>query len=408
MSANSSNNVLAPFDPTAYSSISGAQLLQFVQGLLAYTDKGFLIVTTDVATVPDVPPADTDTTLQRYIWLRKGASALTPYVWNDAAANHTDGGGNNIKKWYTVASASIGVGTITGDMIANNTIPDRCIISIDWSKITGTPTGFTPSGAAGGDLTGNYPNPAVAAGAITTSKIAALNITNPLIAALTIDAPAKIAPSGTGLSVLRTNTGATAPEWAVIKITEMANPASAADVGKVVVVDSPYTNGFKLVAPDLNIGKILQVAETIDVSKESGTGTMTIGATGLTWGDGDQMSGLDIAITPKSATSKLIVEATIQISANNNYNVTVAGFRAPSGTDPALCVNCSYVAGSNLFTQINMRFQVDSSSTSATSFKFRIGLATAGTWYKNRTATAALFNSLLASSVKVTEVTSLN
>ncbi|MCB0701791.1 MAG: hypothetical protein KDC55_03705, partial [Ignavibacteriae bacterium] len=43
--------------------------------------------------------------------------------------------------------------------IKDNSITDNLINDVDWSKIKNAPTSFSPSGAAGGDLEGNYPNP---------------------------------------------------------------------------------------------------------------------------------------------------------------------------------------------------------------------------------------------------------
>ncbi|MBS1913475.1 MAG: hypothetical protein JST22_15920 [Bacteroidetes bacterium] len=86
-----------------------------------------------------------------------------------------------------VNTAHIADGAVTDAKVANG---------ISYSKLSGAPTSLPPSGAAGGDLTGTYPNPVIAANAVTSAKIADGTITNADISAAAAIAYSKLNLSG--------------------------------------------------------------------------------------------------------------------------------------------------------------------------------------------------------------------
>ena len=182
------NDLIVGLDPTGFANITGAQLAQLVNSATPESDRGFIIVSTDTGINPNVPDASTATgtpAWQRYIWLRISAISAIPYVWNPTGANTIDPISQvSMLKWQSVAQSSIGNGVITNKMIADYTIEDAKIVGLSYSKLVGAPIGLLPTGAADGDLTGNYPAPSIKTvsgskivdGTITSDKLAVAGI----------------------------------------------------------------------------------------------------------------------------------------------------------------------------------------------------------------------------------------
>ncbi|MDP4237749.1 MAG: hypothetical protein Q8919_14995, partial [Bacteroidota bacterium] len=85
----------------------------------------------------------------------------------------------------------------TSDIIDGSITDAKVANGISYSKLSGAPTSLPPSGAAGGDLTGTYPNPVIAANSVTSAKIADGTITNADVSAAAAISYSKLNLTGT-------------------------------------------------------------------------------------------------------------------------------------------------------------------------------------------------------------------
>jgi hypothetical protein len=150
----------------------------------------------------------------------------------------------------------------------------------------------------------------------------------------------------------------------------------------------------------LDAGAVVQVVNTQ-------TGVMSTGSTLIPNDDTIPQSNegaevMLLSITPKSASNKLKIEVVANLAAATTGNVIAALFQ--DSTANALAAVAEYTATANGNIRLVFTHYMTAGTTSATTFKVRVGCNNVGTVTFNGASGSRLFGGVMASSITITEV----
>lgn len=147
-------------------------------------------------------------------------------------------------------------------------------------------------------------------------------------------------------------------------------------------------------------GDMVQMVNTQTGAVNTGTTVMPFDNTIPQNTEGDEY--MTLAITPTSATNKLLIEVEAFVGSTASQRMSVALFQ--DSTASALAATSEFHPNVNTMEAVSLRHYMTTGTTSSTTFKVRIGGDGAGTTTFNGVSAGRIFGGVCASSITITEI----
>ena len=157
---------------------------------------------------------------------------------------------------------------------------------------------------------------------------------------------------------------------------------------------------MKIATGTVIAGRIAQVVASQDGALATGTTTIPFDDTIPQNTEGNEY--MTLAITPKVATSTLIIDVVWIGASSVSNNISAVLFQ--DSTADALAAGMSVNPNANQLVTIGFRHTMTSGTTSSTTFKVRAGGSGAATTTFNGSGGARLYGGVIASSIRIREV----
>jgi hypothetical protein len=206
--------------------------------------------------------------------------------------------------------------------------------------------------------------------------------------------------TGTGVAVFATTPTLVTPK---VDIINEATAAAGVTIDGVLLKDAKVNGSY---ITDGTVSSSQVAAGAIVQGTYSNTNAVATGTTVMVRDDtipqnteGDQY--MSLAITPKSATNILVIEAIFEGASSVNTDIIVALFQ--DSTANALAATIHRNVTSNGQVTIPLRYSMVAGTTSSTTFKIRAGGTNAGTTTFNGNAAARIFGGITQSTMNIWE-----
>lgn len=150
----------------------------------------------------------------------------------------------------------------------------------------------------------------------------------------------------------------------------------------------------------IGVGPVVQCVNSSYSAQATGTTTLPMDDTVPQNTEGTEF--MTCTITPKATTNKLVITAVFFGTQSVADNLTMALFQ--DTTASALAAVAEWQTTANGLTNLILTHYMTAGTTSATTFKIRVGMASAGTVAMNGSTAARLLGGITKSSITITEI----